>query len=683
MNPHNADTAGTGAQGPTTGHARLRRVTQAAMLGETLQLANYSAVTQAAVVMALAYMFRDAGPQGYMSGLACAVTALCAATLVTTRLYRATFKGAASEKAVQRGFAVSKLLALGLGVSWGTMPAVLLPTMDNAYRVILVGVCAGLISDAYVVGPIYAVAVLLTAPVIVGLLVGLSGCEAPVGTYIAVLLAIYAAFVYASAWRMCRLSYERFWDRAVVQDQSQTIGLLLKDFEEGASDWLWETDAAGRLNHSRRRFAKLLGKDPGEMDQVSALTLFRVLAPDGPDKGDIDAVIAAIRDKAPFRDMTVGLRTKDGVRWWTLNGKPAFDESGGFLGYRGVGSDVTADRAAKARISYLAGHDNLTGLPNRAAFQGAMSALCAEARSTERPGALFYLDLDGFKAVNDTRGHLVGDRLLAEVAGRLAALSGGHGAFRLGGDEFAMVVRDLGRAGTEGLASKVVTEIARPYLVGGDMLEVGVSVGVAYVPEDAVEPSALLARADLALYAAKAEGKGRWRAFVPAMEDKALRHRSLDADMRAALAADAMELHYQPLVDMRSGRVAGFEALLRWNRPGEGWVSPARSSPSPRRPASSSISGAGRSAGPAPTRSHGPACGSRSTSRPSTCACRPSTRRSPRYSARPAWSRAGWRSRSPSRCCSTMATRSWPTSTGCAPRGCASRSTTSGPAIPA
>ncbi len=296
---HDALTAASGgAYGPED--VRLRHETRVAMLSETLQLAKYSAITQAAVALALAYMFRDIAPNGYMASLATAVTLLCAATLAAARHYRGTFREAATELAVRRGFLISKFLALSLGLSWASMPAVLLPSMDNAYRVIVVAVCAGLVSDAYVVGPIFGVAVLLAAPVVVGLFVGLLGCEAPVGEYIAVLLAVYATFVFLSARRMCGLSYQRLLDRAVVQEQSETIGLLLKDFEEGTSDWLWETDAAGRLRNSRRRFAALLGRDAEDLRDHKVLTLLREFATEGGARGDVEAVVAAVEARLPF-----------------------------------------------------------------------------------------------------------------------------------------------------------------------------------------------------------------------------------------------------------------------------------------------------------------------------------------------------------------------------------------------
>lgn len=551
--------------------ARLREATRATMLAETLQLGRYSAVTQAAVVLALAAIFWGIASHAYLSGLAVAVTALCAAALIAMRRYR----GRLGDRSTAReAFAVLHGLALGRGLAWASMPAILLPSVDNAYRIVVGAVCAALISHAYVAGPIFSLALLAVAPVVAGMFVGLAGCESPIGQYVAVLLSMYAAFVFVSARRMCRHSYQRIRDRVMVQAQSETIGFLLKDFAEGTSDWLWETDTVGRLRQARGAIAALLGVEVAGLRHRTLSALLQAFAdPDG-DGADVQAVAAAIAARAPFRDRTVRLRTANGTRWITLNGKPVLDAQGAFAGYRGVGSDATESREAQARIAFLAGHDSLTGLPNRSGFQDTLETLCREVVTAESPSALFYLDLDGFKAVNDSRGHLVGDRLLREVTARLLAIGDPHGLFRLGGDEFAMIVRDLGRPAAESLAARVVADLRRPFQIDEARLEVGVSVGIAYVPDDAIEPAALLMRADLALYAAKAGGKGCWRTFDPSLEERVVRQRQFDLDMRAALAADAMELHYQPLVDMKTGRVAGFEALLRWNKPGHGWVSP-------------------------------------------------------------------------------------------------------------
>ncbi len=561
---------------PSQEEARLSAAVRAAMLSETLQLGRYSAFTQATVALALAAIFWDIASKTYLAVLAAAVTTLCGAAIVATRFYRDGIGGDPSCPSTREAFRALHLLALGRGLAWATMPAVLLPSLDNAYRVVVGAVCAALISHAYVAGPVFSLAVLAVAPVVAGIFIGLAGCEGPVGQDVGLLLTLYATFVFMSARRLSRHACQRIRDRVVVQAQSETIELLLKDFAEGTSDWLWEIDAVGRLRPSLEPLATLLGVDPIVLRHRTLQTVLRDFADEAGGETGLDAVLSAIAARTPFRDLTVRLRTPAGRRWLTLNGRPVFDTLGTFVGYRGVGSDMTARSEAQARVAFLAGHDTLTGLPNRAAFQAALEDLCGAASSGAGRGVLLYLDLDGFKAVNDGRGHLIGDRLLGKVALRLTDLCGPEAtAYRLGGDEFAVVARRADKLAAETLAKGIVYALRQPFRIDEAHVEIGVSVGIASVPDDAIDPSSLLSRADLALYSAKSAGKGRWHSFDPSLEERAHRQRQLDTDMRAALAADQMELHYQPLVDMRSGRVTGFEALLRWNKPGHGWISPA------------------------------------------------------------------------------------------------------------
>ncbi|MCJ2036951.1 putative bifunctional diguanylate cyclase/phosphodiesterase [Methylobacterium sp. J-068] len=569
-----------------TSEESYRTETRAELLNETLQVANYSAVTHVVVVFALAYMFWDTASHIYLAGLMAAISLIVAATLFTTWYYRNTFRSEVTETAVRHGEWISKGLALALGLTWATMPAILIPPSDGGHRMLAVAVTAGLISDAYVVGPFFSVALLLAGPIVAGGFIGLAGCEAPFGAYVSVMLAVYALFVCFSVRRMAILSYQRIWHRVVVQHQGETIGLLLNDFEEGASDWLWETDPEGRLRHVPARMAATLSHDPAALRGVTLLAILRGKGDAGQRDAGAAAVLAAMAARAAFRDHAVRVTTADGTRWWSLNGKPAFDRHGNFLGYRGVGSDTTISREAQARIAFLAGHDTLTGLPNRAAFQDAIHDVCRE-RGGEPGGplgtggpdvgtTLLCLDLDGFKAVNDSRGHAVGDQLLADVAQQLTRLTEARArTFRLGGDEFAILLPDQAGEDAERLARQVIAELRRPYQIRDAHLEIGVSIGIAHAPRDAQDPASLLSRADLALYSAKAAGKGCWRRFEMSLEDRGLRQRQLDQDMRTALRAGEMVLHYQPLIDLRSERVVGFEALLRWHRPEEGWISPA------------------------------------------------------------------------------------------------------------
>lgn len=554
--------------------------TRSELLNETLQLANYSAITHVIIVFALDFMFWDNASRLYLVILSAAVSLVIAATLYTTWHFRHAFREEADPLSIQGGFRICKALALALGLAWATMPAMLLPPSDGNYRMIAAAITAGLISDAYVVGPILSVSVLLAAPIVVGSFIGLAGCEAPFGGYVSVLLGVYATFVFFSVRRMSLLSYQRIWQRVVVQHQGETIGLLLNEFEEGASDWLWETDALGRLQHVHARMAATLGLSAESLQNRHLGELLRTLAGFGDADDEGADILRALTNRTAFCDLSVRLGTEVGTRWLRLNGKPAFDRRGNFTGHRGVGANVTHSREAQARIAFLAGHDTLTGLRNRAAFQEAMSEACEIRPAGQGQFALLCLDLDGFKAINDSHGHGTGDRLLRAVAERLQDFAeDGTRIFRLGGDEFAIMRSGIAPRQAEALAGRIIAELARPYHVDAAHLEVGVSVGIAHAPQDARDPASLLSRADLALYSAKANGKGCWRSFDPGLEERILRERQLDAEMRLALGTDAMQLHYQPLVDLESERVIGFEGLLRWHKAGTGWISPAEMIP--------------------------------------------------------------------------------------------------------
>ncbi|MCF4126015.1 putative bifunctional diguanylate cyclase/phosphodiesterase [Methylobacterium sp. SyP6R] len=232
--------------------------------------------------------------------------------------------------------------------------------------------------------------------------------------------------------------------------------------------------------------------------------------------------------------------------------------------------DVTEQRRAEQRIAHMAHHDALTGLPNRVLFHERL----AEAAASGTGLGLLCLDLDHFKLVNDTLGHPAGDALLREVAERLRACLGPDGLVaRLGGDEFAILSparRDVLLA----LADRIVAALGRPFALDGQDVTIGASIGIALAPEHGDDPDGLLRKADTALYAAKADGRRTRRLFEPAMDAALQNRRALERDLRAAIAAEALEVHYQPLVDARSLAATGCEALLRWRHPERGFVSP-------------------------------------------------------------------------------------------------------------
>jgi len=231
----------------------------------------------------------------------------------------------------------------------------------------------------------------------------------------------------------------------------------------------------------------------------------------------------------------------------------------------------------ESKMRALAYSDPLTGLPNRAHFHDLLACHAASCRKQDQTFAVLVLDLDRFKLVNDTLGHGLGDALLRKTARRLKAALGAHDVVaRLGGDEFAVLQKAVaGPEAVHALATRIVELIGRPFLVEGQLVNIGASVGAALAPKDGLEPSQLLRNADLALYKAKADGKGTFRRFDPALDARVRARRNLEADLRRAIAVQEFELHYQPLVDARTGRITAAEALVRWRHPERGLVSPA------------------------------------------------------------------------------------------------------------
>jgi diguanylate cyclase (GGDEF)-like protein len=229
------------------------------------------------------------------------------------------------------------------------------------------------------------------------------------------------------------------------------------------------------------------------------------------------------------------------------------------------------------RIAELARHDALTGLANRGSLRDQLAVRLAAAARSRQSVAVLYIDLDRFKAVNDTLGHPIGDILLCKVADRIkSAVRDGGIVARLGGDEFAVVQwGGMQPAAATSVAARLVDLIGRAYAVEGHMLHIGASVGVALFPDDGREPDALFKNADLALYRAKADGRGCYRFYNPGMDERMQARRALEIDLRRALALKQLEVEYQPQIELVSNRIVGFEALIRWHHPQRGRVSPA------------------------------------------------------------------------------------------------------------
>jgi diguanylate cyclase (GGDEF)-like protein/PAS domain S-box-containing protein len=245
-------------------------------------------------------------------------------------------------------------------------------------------------------------------------------------------------------------------------------------------------------------------------------------------------------------------------------------------GWVATHDDITERQRAERRIAHMARHDALTDLPNRVLFRERLAdALAGVGRGAKL--AVLYLDLDRFKGVNDTLGHPIGDELLKVVAGRLRhCVRDIDTVARVGGDEFAIIQTGIEQPlDTATLARRIGEAVRAPYDLAGHAVMVDTSIGIAIAPNDGVEPDGLLKAADMALYGAKADGRGTYRFFEAAMDMRMKARRELEIALRQALALGQFELHYQPLVNVDDRRITGCEALLRWNHPERGMISPA------------------------------------------------------------------------------------------------------------
>jgi len=240
-------------------------------------------------------------------------------------------------------------------------------------------------------------------------------------------------------------------------------------------------------------------------------------------------------------------------------------------------TDISVRKNSEARITHMARHDDLTGLANRVVFRERIEQALARSRRMKESFGVLVLDLDHFKDVNDTLGHPAGDALLKIAAQRLCqCVREVDTVARLGGDEFAIVQASIeGRPEAQLLSSRILGEITKPYEILGRAVEIGTSIGISLAPGDGTGAEELIKRADLALYTVKSEGRGGWRFFELAMETKALARHALEFDLRKALQGNEFEVLYQPMIDLASDEVSGVEALLRWNHPQRGVISPA------------------------------------------------------------------------------------------------------------
>jgi diguanylate cyclase (GGDEF)-like protein len=364
-----------------------------------------------------------------------------------------------------------------------------------------------------------------------------------------------------------------------LEEREQTVSLLLREYESSDADWLWQTNARFCFQNVSARFARAIGRPIEALEGLSIIELIKSL-PRG-DQGvrrGLAAAQATIGRKESFTELVITIPVGDAVKCIELSARPTFNKQGRFIGYHGVGSDVTGARQAADRIAHMARHDALTGLPNRLQLMENLSAALKTAQARGERCALLLVDLDRFKTINDSLGHVAGDHLLQQVSRSFeTVISDEMTAGRLGGDEFAIVVpAAAGREELQQLCLAMVSALQGPFHYREQRLFVGASVGIAIGPQDGDTVEELIRNADLALYRAKDGSGNDIRFYEPALHARAEERRKIELALHGAMDGGEFSLAYQPVVAADSGEIRSFEALLRWHNPELGQIPPTK-----------------------------------------------------------------------------------------------------------
>ena len=462
---------------------------------------------------------------------------------------------------------------------------------DDGTKILLASYVPGLIATGVLVG--------ITAPLVsmVWLVIVTLGACLMVGRLdfmlqgmTVALLNFYALMLTAGLLFASRMFVARTGAEIAASRDRQALGLLLGDFEENATDWLWECDNEGLITRASARFVQLLGRHPTSVIGRPLVSLFvpqRIITVPSDNEVGVAALQERMAGSVAFSNLIIEAYTGGTQRSWKLSAKPLWS-NGMRTGWRGVGSEVSDARAREAEgimrerhLHHLATHDALTELPNRRAFLERIGR--ASEDLSERPGtcsAMAFIDLDNFKAVNDTLGHSVGDAILKNVAERLRhAVQPGDFLARLGGDEFAILMLGLPASEPSGeikaRALRVLEQLRVPENIEQFRIDVRGSIGITQMLGPLESPYELMRRADVAMYAAKDAGRDNFMLYEAGMSSHQEHRLSTVSDLSAALGRGEFELVYQCVVELASMKIVGCEALLRWHHPRYGLISPA------------------------------------------------------------------------------------------------------------
>jgi diguanylate cyclase (GGDEF)-like protein/PAS domain S-box-containing protein len=553
------ESMGLASEQPDSDNAPLRDV----QLLSRAQLAPFFAAANiVAALMLIAALWGEAEqmyllPWAVVVGIANVVAMQVARTQSITHIGR-------SGRKVPEALMLGEIV--GRAAIWLSLPLYIFSSLNPASQVITASIAAGLgiAGLGLVVVPRCAISWMASFTAGVGGALFIGRETLPFQHMLSIIFTLGVSIF--GVIHVARWAFNQLKTNADFSAQSESASLLLQEYEQRGVGWLWQVDDENRVTYISSRMTALLGKPASQLLGHSMASLL----------GGNAELGRKLLEKQPFNALEMELQTARGARWISIAGDPIVDTAGRFGGFRGVGTDITDMRQTQERLTHLANMDVLSGLPNRGRVRQLLGEALRNATAGNCPCAILFLDLDGFKPVNDTFGHPKGDAVLRAVAKRLVDEVASDGTVgRMGGDEFAIVVADAqSRAKVEKMADRIIKSIREPYMIDQTEIRIGVSVGAAFGPIDGATVDDLILKADLALYEAKGAGRGCVKYFSSALQSEQEDRVRLETDLRQAIAAKQFHLVFQPLINAKTQKLVGFEALIRWNHPQRGFVPP-------------------------------------------------------------------------------------------------------------
>jgi diguanylate cyclase (GGDEF)-like protein/PAS domain S-box-containing protein len=553
------ESLGVASQGADEGSSPLRD----AQLIARGQFAPFFAAVNSLAAVFMAMLLYGHVSATYLGGWALGVIVTNLGAMQLARTQAVTHVGRSGRK-VPKWQMIGDIVVRAL--VWLSLPVISFTSLDPSNQTVAATLIAGLGVAALglVVVPACVTTwmAVFTAGLSYMLLTGRN--DVPFDNMVAILFTLGVAIF--GVLNVARWAFGQLKTNADFGSQSESASLLLQEYEQRGVGWLWQVDGENRVTYISSRMTALLGRPASALLGHSLPSLL----------GGHAELGRVLLEKQPFNNLEMELQTARGPRWISIAGDPIIDTAGRFEGFRGVGSDITEIRQTQERLTHLANVDVLSGLPNRGRVRQLLGEALRAATTGNVPCAIMFLDLDGFKPVNDTFGHPKGDAVLQAVAKRLCDQVGQDGNVgRMGGDEFAIVIADAqSRKKVEQLADSIIRSIKEPYMIDQTEIRIGVSIGCAFGPIDGATVDDLILKADLALYEAKGAGRGVAKYFSSELQTEQDDRVRLETDLRGAIAAKQFHLVYQPLVSAKTQKLVGFEALIRWNHPQRGFVPP-------------------------------------------------------------------------------------------------------------